>query len=112
MSAGSPTREDGPRDATGRSEEDVLRIVAARAIRRLGLMQVAILGGATLLAVVAGGLLALLVSSQLTWPFWVVWLVASALFLVVPGVAVWIAGRREARRTVKMRDGDVGASEG
>jgi len=102
----------GTRDAADRSEEELLRIVAARAIRRLGLMQVAILGGATLLAVVAGGLLALLVSSQLALPFWIVWLIASALFLAVPGAAVWIAGRREARRIARKREADTGVSEG
>jgi len=107
-----PTRESGTRDATSRSEEDVLRIVAARAIRRLGLMQYAILGGATLLAVVAGALLALLVSSQFTLPFWIVWMIASALFLAVPGAAVWIAGRREARRSARKREADTGVSEG
>lgn len=101
MSAETDTRE-----VESRSEEDVLRIVAARAIRRLGLIQYAILGGATLLAVVAGGLLALLVSSQVAWPFWIVWLAGSLLFLVVPGLAVWIAGRREARRIETNASGD------
>lgn len=112
MSADSGTREGETPDGASPSEADVLRIVAGRAIRRLGVMQYAILGGAALLAVVAGGLLALLVSSQVTLPFWAVWLMASALFLVVPGVAVWIAGRREARRDARRRERGGGGPEG
>ena len=71
-------------------EGDRLREVTARAIRRLDLLEYAIVGAAALLAVIAGGIVAFLVTAATSYSFTTAWIAASLLFFVVPaGLARW-----------------------
>jgi uncharacterized membrane protein len=69
---------------------EVVRRIAARAIRRLDVLEYAILGAAAVLAIIAGALVAVLLDGTTGLPFRPTWIVASLLFFVVPaGVAWW-----------------------
>ena len=69
---------------------EMVRLVTARAIRRLDLLEYAILGAAAVLALVAGALVAVLLAETAGLPFRPTWAVAAVLFFVVPaGVAWW-----------------------
>ena len=75
-----------------------VRKVADRAIRRLGILEVLILAGAALAALVGGALAAFLAASGFGWPFRPTWLVASLLFFVVPGLVAWSRSARNSRK--------------
>ncbi len=60
------------------------REVAARAIRRLDILEWVILGATALLAVVGGWLVAVLVATAAGLPFGPVWTVAALLLIGVP----------------------------
>lgn len=80
-------------------EARVTREVAARAIRRLDLLEWALFAGAAALALVGGALVAWLVSSSSPRVgFRSTWIVASAFFFVVPGAIALTHARREERR--------------
>lgn len=79
-------RTDGNDDRDG----EMVRLVAARAIRRLDLLEYAILGAAAVLAIIAGALVAVLLDEATGLPFRATWIVASLLLFIVPaGVAWW-----------------------
>lgn len=65
-----------------------------RAIRRLNALEYVILAVAVLLAMGGGALVALLLSSSFDLAFRPIWLAASVVLFVVPGL---VAFRREAR---------------
>ena len=75
-----------------------VRKVADRAIRRLGILEVLILAGAALAALVGGALAAFLAASGFGWPFRPTWFVASLLFFVVPGLVAWSRSARNSRK--------------
>ena len=72
----------------------IARKVAGRAIMRLGLLELAMLVTAVFLCLLAGGVLALLVSTTFPVSFRLAWAVASLVLFVVPAVFAW---RRERR---------------
>lgn len=74
-------------------EGERLRKVASRAIRRLDILEFVILGAAALLAVLAGGLMAYLLSSLTPLPLRATWIVASLLCFVVPAAIAWWRNR-------------------
>lgn len=84
----------------GREEPPVLddeatrlaRKVTGRAIMRLGLLELAMLVTAVFLCLLAGGVLALLVSTTFAVSFRLAWAVASVALFVVPATFAW---RRE-----------------
>lgn len=83
----SPGREgDGGK---GDDEGARVRAVTARAIRRLDMLEYAILAAAACLAILAGALVAWLLASVTTWGFRTIWLVASVLLFVVPAAVAW-----------------------
>ena len=64
------------------------------AIRRLNVLEYAILGVAMVLALLAGWLAAWMVETTIGGPFRPLWAVSSLLFFIVPG---WVVLRREHR---------------
>lgn len=77
-------------------EEDTARSreVAERAIRRLGIVEWVALGGAVVLALVGGALIAFLLDVSLGLPFRVTWAVASLLIFLVPAAGIRWRDRR------------------
>lgn len=71
----------------------IAREVAGRAIRRLGLLEAAIMAAAVALSLLAGALVAFLLAAS-GLPFRATWAVASVLFFVIPALAIWLRDRR------------------
>ena len=89
--------------ANGTDQEDVrvIREVAARAIRRLNVLEWVILGGAGLIAVLGGALVSWLIAAQLKVSFRLTWIGLSMLLLAVPGLIVILrSGRSGSTSTV------------
>jgi len=89
--------------ANGTDQEDVrvIQEVAARAIRRLNVLEWVILGGAGLIAVLGGALVAWLIAAQLKVSFRLTWIGLSMLLLAVPGLIVILrSGRSGSTSTV------------
>ena len=87
----------------GTDQEDVrvIQEVAARAIRRLNVLEWVILGGAGLVAVLGGALVSWLIAAQLKVSFRSTWIVVSILLFAVPGLVVILrAGRDGSKSTV------------
>jgi predicted lysophospholipase L1 biosynthesis ABC-type transport system permease subunit len=87
----------------GTDQEDVrvTQEVAARAIRRLNVLEWVILGGAGLIAVLGGALVSWLIAAQLKVSFRLTWIGLSMLLLVVPGLTVILrSGRGGSTSTV------------
>ena len=82
--------------ANGTDQEDVrvIQEVAARAIRRLNVLEWVILGGAGLIAVLGGALVSWLIAAQLKVSFRLTWIGLSMLLLAVPGLIVILRSRR------------------
>lgn len=83
----SPVAEDD--DVEG---SRLAREVAGRAIRRLGLLEAVIMTAAAVLALLAGAVVAYLLTS-VGWPFRTTWAVASILFFAVPALVTWLRDR-------------------
>jgi uncharacterized membrane protein len=84
-----------------RSDEETARVtqeITARAIRRLDILEWLIFAGAAGLAVVGGGLLALLLAGPLGFDFRPTWLVSSLVLFVIPGAIAVNTLRRDERR--------------
>ena len=83
--------------ANGTDQEDVrvIQEVAARAIRRLNVLEWVILGGAGLIAVLGGALVSWLIAAQLKVSFRLTWIGLSMLLLAVPGLIVILRSRRD-----------------
>ena len=81
----------------GTDQEDVrvIQEVAARAIRRLNVLEWVILGGAGLIAVLGGALVSWLIAAQLKVSFRLTWIGLSMLLLAVPGLIVILRSRRD-----------------
>ena len=75
----------------------VTREVAARAIRRLDILEWVILAGAGVLAAAGGALVAWMLATPLGWPFRTTWVVASLLLFGVPGLVAMRRLRRDER---------------
>ena len=87
----------------GTDQEDVrvIQEVAARAIRRLNVLEWVILGGAGLIAVLGGALVSWLIAAQLKVSFRLIWIGLSMLLLAVPGLIVILrSGRSGSTSTV------------
>jgi hypothetical protein len=76
------------RNETGQEDVRVIQEVAARAIRRLNVLEWMILGGAGLIAVLGGALASWLIATQLKVSFRLTWIGLSMLLLAVPGLIV------------------------
>lgn len=72
------------------------REVTARAVRRLGWLELVLLLLAALVALVAGALTAWLLEDALGWTFRPAWLASSTLYLVGPALVVRVRDRRAA----------------
>ena len=77
------------------------REVAARAIRRLDVLEWVILSGAILLALAGGALVALLLSVPFGFPFGITWIAASLLLFGIPGAVALRRIRREERERTR-----------
>ena len=90
-----PGREPPPvvRDDDDEEGSRITREIAGRAIRRLGLLEGAIMAAAAGLALLAGAVAAFLLAAS-GFPFRTTWAVASILFFTVPAVAIWVRDRR------------------
>ena len=87
----------------GTDQEDVrvIQEVAARAIRRLNVLEWVILGGAGLIAVLGGALVSWLIAAQLKVSFRLTWIGLSMLLLAVPGlIVIFRSGRGGSTSTV------------
>lgn len=83
-------------NASDQSEEELVRQVASRAIRRLDLLEYVFLGGAAVLALLAGGLVAIVLTATFDAPFRTMWFLWSLLFFLVPaGISLWHVVRTE-----------------
>ena len=71
--------------------------VAARAIRRLDILEGVMIAGGAVLALVGGALIAALLSGIAGLAFRTTWIVASLVLFVVPGAATIVMIRRDAR---------------
>lgn len=80
-----------------------------RAIRRLNVLEYAIMAAAVVLALGGGALAAYMLSSATSFPFRLTWAVCSVLLLVVPGVIVF---GRDQRRTDTRDEPDGRAGNG
>lgn len=88
-----------------------------RAIRRLNVLEYLIMGGALLLAMGGGALVALLLEAALELPFRFTWLVASVLLFLVPALVVYKREARDAPRassdsSTSNEESDDGPTEG
>lgn len=72
------------------------REVTARAVRRLGWIELVLLLLAALVALVAGALTAWLLEDALGWTFHPAWLASSTLYLLGPALLVRVRDRRAA----------------
>lgn len=81
--------------------------MARRAVRRLGALSVVLFFAAGLLAVGGGFLAAWTLRGLAGASFGLTWIVASALFFVLPAAGVWI----QERVRVRGRDGGRGNDE-
>jgi hypothetical protein len=75
-------------------EVEAAREVAARAIRRLNILEYVILFFALALALLGGALVAWVVSSATDLSFRWTWAAASLLLFVLPGALVYLRERR------------------
>ena len=89
------------RRARDRKEEEarLARDVAARAIRRLDLLEWVMLGVVGVLALGGGAVIAWLLQAMVGTPFRPTWMVASVLLFAVPGAIALKRLRAEERET-------------
>ena len=80
-----------------RREAQAAHEVAARAIRRLDILEWLILGGAMVLAIAGGAAVAWLIAPTLAFGFRPIWAVMSLLLFVVPGVIAMRRMRKDER---------------
>lgn len=87
-----------------RSDEETARVtreITSRAIKRLDVLEWLIFVGAAALAILGGGLLALLLAEPMGFGFRPTWLVASLALFVVPGAIAVLTLRRDERRRAR-----------
>ena len=72
--------------------------VARRAIRRLDFLEWVILGAAVAMAIGGGALVAWVLAGSGSGNFRTIWMIASAVLLIVPGIVVFTRHRQEERR--------------
>ena len=83
---------------TGEGDESSeVRQVAARAVRRLDILEQVILAVAAGLAVLAGALTAMLLRVAFELPFRPTWIVASLVLFIGPAVGSYVRARRQER---------------
>ena len=85
-------------------EARVIREVAARAIRRLDLLEWVLFIGSALLAIGGGALVAWVLSASAELEFRPTWIVASIVLFVVPGLIALLHARREEHRRARRSD--------
>ena len=96
----SPERKPSTEAQRSRAAREVMD----RAIRRLNILEVLILGGAVAAAIAGGWLTAWLAMNALGAPFRLTWFTASLLLFAVPGVLVWSRERRAEKRAKQRRE--------
>jgi len=97
----SRARRDGPPEHDPSSEKKaaaVARVVAARAVRRLNVVEYLLIAAAGGLSLGAGAVAGFALEAVAGLPFRAMWAASSLLFFVIPGVVVFGRERR-ARRT-------------
>jgi uncharacterized membrane protein len=76
------------------AESAEVRKIAARAVRRLNVLEWVILAAAAFLAMLAGALAALMLRTALELPFRPTWIVASLVLFIVPATFSYLRARR------------------
>lgn len=94
---GRERKSRGAQSETERQAAELARVVAQRAIRRLDYLEWFIFLGGAVLATVAGGFVAWLMTGIAGWDFRSTWMGASVLLFVVPGIAAIIKIKRDER---------------
>ena len=79
------------------AESAEVRKIAARAVRRLNVLEWVILAAAAFLAMLAGALAALMLRTALELPFRPTWIVASLVLFTVPATISYLRARRMER---------------
>jgi uncharacterized membrane protein len=92
----------------GPDEEEarIARVVAKRAIRRLDIFEWVLIGGALLLAVLGGWVVAVVRTATLDLPFRPAWVGGSLLLFGVPGAMTIRRMRREDREWNRSKESD------
>lgn len=94
---------------SNRTDEEAARItraVAKRAIRRLDILEWVMIGGALLLAVMGGWVVAVVLDATLDLPFRPTWIGGSILLFGVPGAMMIRRIRREDREWQRSKESD------
>ena len=102
-------REDRGVSASHGTDEEaarITRVVAKRAIRRLDILEWVIIGGALLVAVVGGWVVALVLNATVALPFRPTWIGGSLLLFGVPGAMTIRRIRREDREWNRSKESD------
>lgn len=84
---------EGRREGEEEIGDEEVREVMDRAIRRLNIMETFFLVAALVLALLGGGVVAWLFGLALDVPFRYLWVGASLLLFVIPGVVVFLRAR-------------------
>jgi len=84
----------------------ITRVVAKRAIRRLDIFEWVMIGGALLLAVLGGWVVAVVLNTTLHLPFRPTWIGGSLLLFGVPGAMTIRRIRREDREWQRSKESD------
>jgi uncharacterized membrane protein len=91
---------------TDEEEARITRVVAKRAIRRLDIFEWVLIGGALLLAVLGGWVVAVVLSATLELPLRPTWIGGSLLLFGVPGAMTIRRIRREDREWNRSKESD------
>jgi len=84
----------------------ITRVVAKRAIRRLDIFEWVMIGGALLLSVLGGWVVAVVLDTTLDLPFRPTWIGGSLLLFGVPGAMTIRRIRREDREWQRSKESD------
>ncbi len=98
-------------EAEDREDAELTRQVADRAIRRLNVLEHVFLMVAAGAALLAGLLVAWLLSQSVGAPFRLTWAVSALLMFLLPAGISWIRVRREEREWREKREAARDASE-
>lgn len=98
--------------ASDQEDTRLTREVTLRAIRRLDILEWVTMGGAAMLAVGGGWLVALLLEDMVTWSFRTVWTVAALLLFLIPGAVTFTQLRRDEAESRRRRNRGTEESHG
>ena len=86
--------------------------VALRAIRRLDILEWVTLGGAAVLAIAGGALVALLLEDLTGWGYRTLWIVTALLLFAIPGGVTFVQLKREEAESRRRLNRDNDESHG